>query len=54
VRDFDSESQCAIDFWFDNRKAKFLCNKGESKSFIHAQIKMCVANGEILEVAKEF
>jgi len=55
VRDFDSESsQCAIDFWFDNRKAKFLCNKGESKSFIHAEIKMCVANGEILEVAKEF
>lgn len=52
---YDSESsQCAIKFWFNNRIANFLCNKGESKSFIHAEIKMCVANGEILEVEKEF
>lgn len=50
---FDSESQCYIEFWFDNRRLKFLCNEGESKGFIHAEIKMCVAHGEVLETAKE-
>lgn len=49
---YDKEAnQCSLEFYFNcERKIRFICEANVSKSFIHSEIKMCVASGDLLEV----